>query len=331
MDKQRDTNLDILKIMASIAVIGLHTVMQELSIFNSTLYYLCGFAVPIFFMVNGYLLLPRKEISAKYVFRKICTILKVVVLWNVGVFFAFLLFKGELINLPETIAKSLVQKGFLWQFWFLGALIILYVSLPMIHAIFRKSKRLHFFCWIALCMICNATEIASVVSGRPVQKEVLQTFRLWTWFCYFIGGGYMQYLVPAIAAKLSKRRHGIILIVLTSIVLIWQNCAARYFIHDFHAEYFYDGLLTMLWNICIFSYMKRIQIKPSWVKSLSKASALTMGCYIIHPIFIRIGNQFLLIDDPAIAVLWWALITGISFFAAWVMLKTKYVRALIKL
>lgn len=46
--KTRNTNLDLLRIMGCMAVVGLHTLQKDLSIINSTLYYICGFAVPAF-------------------------------------------------------------------------------------------------------------------------------------------------------------------------------------------------------------------------------------------------------------------------------------------
>jgi surface polysaccharide O-acyltransferase-like enzyme len=45
---KRNASIDCLKVIACIAVMGLHTLNKDLSLFNSTLYYLCGFAVPVF-------------------------------------------------------------------------------------------------------------------------------------------------------------------------------------------------------------------------------------------------------------------------------------------
>ena len=43
-------NLDLVKVFACIAVVGLHTLHKDISVINSTLYYLCGFAVPVFLL-----------------------------------------------------------------------------------------------------------------------------------------------------------------------------------------------------------------------------------------------------------------------------------------
>mgnify|MGYP000580179921 CR=1 FL=1 len=68
MKKIRNTNLDLLKIMACIGVVLLHTTMpgfKETRICNysSYLYYLGTYSIPLFFMVNGYLMLGKSEIK----------------------------------------------------------------------------------------------------------------------------------------------------------------------------------------------------------------------------------------------------------------------------
>ena len=60
--EERNTNLDLMRILACIAVVGLHTLQKDLSVFNSSLYYMCGFAVPVFFMASGYILLNREYV-----------------------------------------------------------------------------------------------------------------------------------------------------------------------------------------------------------------------------------------------------------------------------
>ena len=56
LKRTRNTNIDLLKLCASIGVIGLHTFKYDAA---PILYYLCCFSVPVFFMVSGYFLLNR--------------------------------------------------------------------------------------------------------------------------------------------------------------------------------------------------------------------------------------------------------------------------------
>ena len=74
--KERETWLDFIKIVACFLVVMLHTISYGLSenvITPSLLvYYIGTFAIPLFFMVNGYLQLRRK-VSYKYVIKNAVT------------------------------------------------------------------------------------------------------------------------------------------------------------------------------------------------------------------------------------------------------------------
>lgn len=62
----RNNNIDLIKLYACICVVALHTIPKDLSAVTTTIYYLSGVAVPLFFMSSGYFLLNRGEISIKY-------------------------------------------------------------------------------------------------------------------------------------------------------------------------------------------------------------------------------------------------------------------------
>ena len=79
----RKIGLDFLKIFACIGVVLIHTTIwgftntvngiDMIGQFNlySYLFYLGVYAVPIFFMLNGYFLLQKKQLSYTYMFNKI--------------------------------------------------------------------------------------------------------------------------------------------------------------------------------------------------------------------------------------------------------------------
>ncbi|WP_125140053.1 acyltransferase family protein [Clostridium transplantifaecale] len=55
--KIRDYDIDLLKALSCLAVIGLHTIGKYFSTGNVIAYYLCEFAIPMFFMTSGFLIL----------------------------------------------------------------------------------------------------------------------------------------------------------------------------------------------------------------------------------------------------------------------------------
>lgn len=139
-NEKHNYNLDLMKIFACIAVVGLHTLQKDISLINTLFYYVCGFAVPVFFMSTGYILLNRDQINFKYSLRKIISIIRVVCLWSL-LFFCIEMMVGVLKNsiaennfillFFKILIGGLVQRGRLWQFWYLGALICVYMILPI--------------------------------------------------------------------------------------------------------------------------------------------------------------------------------------------------------
>lgn len=60
---KRDVGLDLLKILGCFAVITLHVGGSSTDLLNLALYYMASCAVPIFFMVNGNLLLNKHSLN----------------------------------------------------------------------------------------------------------------------------------------------------------------------------------------------------------------------------------------------------------------------------
>lgn len=287
----RNNNLDLLKIVACIAVVGLHTIQKE-SIVGSTIYYLCGFAIPVFFMASGYMLVCKSQATLKYVFRKIIAILRVVVLWNIILFVVECIgnislgFDVNILDLPIEVVRNLQQKGDLWHFWYLFSLLILYVLLPLI--IEAKKRGLLVKVWLTLVGISLFLQVYSCVLGIAVQENYVQTFRLWSWLQYFILGGLLnEYNVFSGKFKnISFPLHGILLFVCTIIVLVYQNFASRFIIHNLYAEYFYDSIFDILWIALLFTFVMRINLNSKIESIIKKLASLTMGIYIVHIIII---------------------------------------------
>ena len=59
MVNKRDCGVDLLRVIACCAVVGLHTFTNGLTSVSTVVYYACGFAVPVFFMASGAFLLNR--------------------------------------------------------------------------------------------------------------------------------------------------------------------------------------------------------------------------------------------------------------------------------
>ena len=104
----RDCNIDIIRLIACAAVVGLHTFPKDLSLVTASLYYLSGFAVPFFFMSSGFFLLNRGELNYKYVWHKCAGIIKIVLFWNC-ILYALRLGKALIFNKHFCISGRILK------------------------------------------------------------------------------------------------------------------------------------------------------------------------------------------------------------------------------
>ena len=229
-DTGREQQLDLIKMISCIAVVGLHCLRSDPFWLCTLIYQLCAFAVPCFFMSSGYILLNRQSIDYRYAFRKIFGIVRVVVLWHIllyGVEFlvevareGFQLQKGmeTAILCGKNIIRCLLQKGPIWQFWYLGALCLLYLCLPILQKLLRLKEGTSrgWVFWSVTVVVCVAIQGASMIAGRSIQEGVIQSFRLWTWLQYFVLGGLMPALVGRMKEKVPMGVHVVVLLVLTA-------------------------------------------------------------------------------------------------------------------
>lgn len=329
----RNYNLDLIKILACVAVVGLHTLQKDLSAINQSIYYICGFAVPAFLMTTGYILLNRSTVSVKYSCKKIKRIIKVVLLWSLYISIVSVVVKAITSELsqqsfwvfPKTFLGSLVQRGILWQFWYLGALIILYLLYPVL----VRYKEHLIYVWIVSAAIGLVIQIVSYVIGTPLQSYIIQTFRIWTWIQYFVLGG----LIGNHKSKTNvvKRRDVIICFILTILIVVYQNFMGNTFLHNTYAEYFYDSMLTIMWLVSIFNLGLRIELSHSVKSIIQYIAPLTMGIYIVHPLVMRIMQPFVEIETFGMSCLFFLVILMTSAFLVWLMKQIPFAKQLIEL
>jgi len=280
---QRNLGLDFIKILATIAVIGLHTVATKYSRVNLLVYCFCGCAMPLFFMTNGYLTLTKQKIDYLYSIQKIRNILILTLFWNIlSILFDFIKTKN-LTQAPTDILGPYIQRGVMYQFWFLGTLIIIYLALPLLKYIFDRPK-LKWPLFGLLFAACTALTVLSVIRHAPVVKPVPQPFRLWTWLFYYFLGGILKQYQYKITKFLNFKLHTLLLVIFTAGYMLFQDRFFADAIKNRLAEYTYDSLAIMLWVTALFLFFLRLDFdaKPKLAGIVTWLTPLMFGCYIVH-------------------------------------------------
>ena len=203
-----------------------------------------------------------------------------------------------IIYLIKQIMKSFLQRGKMWQFWYMGSLIIIYVLLILINYLnsrvrMSEEKKSHFVIVLwCITLICSvAIHFCSIIYREALQQHVIQTFRLWSWLQYFILGGMMPHIWPITVKKIPVKMHIILLCISSAFVVCYQYIMGKCILNNTYAEYFYDSILLIGWVSILFTFMLRMNIPAMWTKYIPKLASLTLGVYIVHPMVITIISK----------------------------------------
>ena len=332
MRKYRNINLDILKVLACVGVVLLHTTMggfKEAGSWNllTYLYYLGTYSIPLFFMVNGYLLLGKREITYSYILQKVKWILITVSSWT----FIVWLFKRDFTeNLIKKIVGSLIQKGYFFQFWFFGALILIYICLPILKK-FLNSRRSYLYILSVLLVIGLIFELTNIVLQMPVQTYVIQTFRLWTWFFYYILGGFIAQFDKDIINNMFKRWMKVIVVLLFLVSPLILFFLAKTTYHNFFAEYFYDLLFVKVVSLGIFLTIFSLALNQDNNKWIIVLSNQTMGVFIIHTYIMKVWEKLFGFSFLGAYLLFAIFTLSVSFIIVGMLMKIPYFNRIVKL
>ncbi len=128
------------------------------------LYFLSIIATPLFFMIIGYID-SNDKIDQKDIFRKLKSIITIIIFWNVLFYF---------------INEDGFKRGYFLQSWLLFSIAIIYLINPIISKIL-KSNRTAIITLSCLVIFSVTIDLISAFSERPYLIDFPQYFRLWTW------------------------------------------------------------------------------------------------------------------------------------------------------
>lgn len=290
-----------MRIAATLAVIFLHTCstivvnpdrfptdpVQHYSVYLGTM--LMSWAVPLFFMLTGALLLdPEKEITTSAILKKYCR----------RILLALLIF-----GIPFSWLESIATTGFSWSLfpqsllhiltesswghlWYLYALLAVYLTLPIwkgyIRSADRKTQR---FVLIALFLICLCKPFLSGIFHIQIAPSMgIVTGTVF----YLLAGRYLQEEIPGWMR--NKKRTAVFLAIAVAALVVLCILANT----GSYEMVYYDNPVVALIAIFLFSLMKgERQIKPKTAGWLWKADRLCFCVYLVHPVLINFCYKYL--------------------------------------
>lgn len=319
MTQERNLNLDLIKIIAMVFVVGLHSIANfYICGINVNQYYtitICGTAIPLFFTVSGYLLLGRKNVDWHYSAKKIWGIIRFVfvVCWIYWLIKFVITQELHLDKLYKDPLGAFLMGGTFWQFWYFGSMNLVYLLYPFINSIYNKKQKIFVTLFVCLIIFCSSIHITNILTPGTFEAKLPHSLRMWNWLMYFFLGG----IVKANTKKIGWKWVALLAIVYCIQLIIVSSINPKMLKSDYN----YASPLTLLYVYCIFQALNNLDVHNinNGIKCLS---SLFLPVYTLHTGFIYAAPNIKLWFAP-VAPVYWVLITIISVGVSWIIMQTK--------
>jgi surface polysaccharide O-acyltransferase-like enzyme len=307
---ERYNSLDLLKFIAIYFVIVYHfnklptnfLINDGFVLFRN--YYIRAFlsiCVPLFFFVNGALLLNRNFNLKKHTIK----IIKIVFLtefWGLITLIILMFIRGEYLSFPEIVTGTLHLKlGWNNHLWFLQALTVIYIFFPMIKNAYDNNKNIfNFFLIVTLILtfgnvllfICaNLCEFLFGINHFQNNYNFFFDFNAlkgnWDYSLgYFMLGGIFLTLKDRINIK-NQNKVAIISIAISTLFLMLYGIIVSKNNEEIYdiTWYGYNTVFTLINIIAIYTLTlsyKGIGTIGSFIKTVGENS---LGIYLLHMFF----------------------------------------------
>ncbi len=286
MNTQRNSTLELLKLLASYMVVFIHVLFYgQAGIVVDTL---ARFAVPLFFVVSGFY---SYQITTKKIRKRILSTLTLLLFatfsytaFNILIYLlngnaGEIVYYFKLYTDPEILTKLLVYNMPVSAFhlWYLFALLYVYIIFYILTAL-RLNDKVTFL--IAFTLLLAQVLLGEVLSGFGIALPIQYVRN-------FAVTGIPFFMIGLMVKKYEARLHKVpgYVIVISAIAGIIAALFSRY---TFGKSELYIGSLFVLFSIvCIFIKYASVQY-PSFITALQGCSTYI---YIFHIMVLSVLNR----------------------------------------
>ncbi len=165
----------------------------------------------------------------------------------------------------------------------------------------------------------------------PIQTHVMQTFRLWTWFFYYLLGGYIaQFNIDNLKYRFKNwmKIVSIFLVLISPIIFFFL---AKNTYHNLFAEYFYDTLFVKVSTLGIFLTILTLTLNENRKERIVFLSNQTMGVFIIHTYIMKLWERIFGFNFVGAYLLFALFTLSVSFIIVGMLMKIPYFNRIVKL
>lgn len=313
--KERYEFIDLLKVIAIFFVVIYHfnnltiNLLQTENTFSYFNYFfesIFSTCVPIFFFVNGALLLNR-DFSLKKHISKLVTIVILTEVWGIITLLILMPIKNEYMSLFEFV-KSLATWRVPWinHLWYLQALVVIYIFFPLIKKTYDSERNnLYFFLVIALLMtfgnvfLFNCANILEFIIGKNYLRENINFFDEFNAFRGIYGYSIVYFILGGLFFKYKEKfyeKKWVMIAISTIVISMLFLTLYGVLMSKSNGEIYdivwngYDTIPTLCMVIALFILSLKYKANHKILKVINIVGENSLGIYFVHRIW---GSLFL--------------------------------------
>jgi len=295
--------IDYLRVIAILAVITIHSSTPFYSRFNeigqldwwlaNLLNSATRFAVPLFVMISGALLLGRNETIGEFYRKRAIRLLPAIIVWNLfyaGLNIGIDVYNGIAVkNLTSQFWALFADGGAAVHLWYLSMFLCLMFFTPFLNMFINghKPRSADLKILLVLMFVFFFLNGISNIAWNIWDEEIIW-FKVFPWYmAYFICGYYIDKYNSHIAIKSNLILLFITILILLGAVLNYYFMTSYKIIED-NLMLINTGPMVFLITVLIFSLAKRNTLTLRQNKHILTIAEASFGMYLIHPVFLHI-------------------------------------------
>lgn len=315
--KKRIAYIDLLKVIAIFMVITLHngtwhTDFMKTGNWSNALQFsvrLFCEPVPIFMLINGFLMFGKKLDSKKHIRRIVNTVL-LILCWSVIMDVFFTLAEGNTLSFTgviKSVLNTYISNSHTGVLWFLQKLVTVYLVFPVLKHLFDTNIKLFNYLLLVLVASTYAVNLVSLFSPLISSdlyasflfflKQYSVVFTTNIYLIYFMLGGFLLHHVDRLNHKCCigfGLLSAVMVTVLGITISVSQGATCG-------ANLNYSQIFLFFTIIGLFLLCSHIPLNNSVInKCLACIGDNTMGIYLLHRMVIWSVHKWIPISTPSL-------------------------------
>lgn len=331
--KKNYSNISVLKIIACFMITVLHIIGNDGTYLQIFVYLVGSYGIPLFFLVNGFLLYDR-NFTFEYYKNKIIKCIRFFLLWTISIGLAKSIILKSPVQIIYVVSGAILAKDSLYHLWFLITLMLIYTAVFLIQKYLTgRNKTIQDIIstktMLIIVLLMNIIFLYSIVAGiagLPEIRNILPVpFRLITFGGYYYLGMYIHKYNDKIINKFNPTVS--LLVAVISFICI---CAVSKFSGIIWASSYYSCLFVIIGCISLYCLITQLKYFDKHTKIINNLSITTTGIWIIHPFankaFIKMLSYTGIEYNFYIRFISLLIILISCYIAVKFMIKLKYIR-----